>query len=302
MFNLKSFAKMSFISIIVLLTYIPIIFMVIFSFNKPSDKGELSFITWNGTTNGAYVELFSHNVVNAIANSTLIAFFTVLIVVPLATLIVYGLWRQKQKAHRVVVEGLANVALINPDIITALGLGVVFTSLFGAFSENDEGLFRAVISHVVVILPFVTLLLFPRSEKFNSSQFKASQDLGYGKIRTWFKTYLRYMLMPLIFATIVTVVLSFDDFILTRIVSNVDTVGVQLYSANFRPWALALGSLLFIVTIFGNLVYIAFKWRQNKNMIAAKNSLLSINRKFLNERKISVKNFFKRNQKEIQNV
>ncbi|SMC18628.1 ABC transporter permease [Mycoplasmopsis agassizii] len=307
MFKIQNIWKLIFISLIVLLTYIPIFFAVVFSFSSPSQRGFLSFTSFNYTSDGsvytgAYAELFSDSVLNAIANSTIIAFLTVIIIIPLSLLIVFGLWRQRQKAHRVVVEGLANIALVNPDIITALGLGILMTSFFGAFSLTDEGLIRAVISHVVVILPFVILMLFPRSEKFNPSLFKASQDLGYGKIRTWFNTYLKYMALPIFLATVVTVVLSFDDFILARITSNVETLGVQLYGGTFRPWALALGTFLLAATLIGNIVYILLKIKKN---IAIKKEVQDNEKRASRISKITVKqltNLVRKNKKEVNNV
>ncbi|AAT27536.1 ABC transporter permease [[Mycoplasma] mobile] len=277
MFNWIKASKISFVSIVILLMYIPLFFLLIFSFNATSRRGVISFDIWNGLSFQAYVDLFSQDVLLAFANSAIIAFFTIIITTILSLLTVFGLWKQKNKAIKLYTDGTNNIPIINADIITAIGIAILLTSMFGTLVANDEGIFRAIISHVVMTFPYSILIMYPRSEKFNETLFKASYDLGYGKIRTWFKTYFRYMLLPIIFSIIITTVFSFDDFILARISSNVQTVGVQLFAGQFQPWALALGSLLLIAVIIGNIIYVLFKISQAKKAKKTTSQLIKLN-------------------------
>lgn len=264
MFKWIKAGKISFVSIVILVMYIPLLFLLIFSFNQTSNRGQISFDVWNGATFDAYIDLFQQEVILAFANSTIIAISTIIITTTLSLLTVFGLWKQKNKAVKLYTDGTNNVPVINADIITAIGIAILLTSMFGTLASENEGMGRAIVSHVVMTLPYSILIMYPRSEKFNESLFKASYDLGYGKIKTWFKTYFIYMLLPILFSVIVTTVFSFDDFILARIVTNVQTVGVQLFAGQFQPWALALGSLLLICVIIGNIIFIFIKIKQSK--------------------------------------
>ncbi len=260
MTKFKSFSKYFYILVILILAYIPLFTMAIFSFNKTSDKGYVSFI-WNGFSWDAYKNLFSSEIMLSIVNSIIVALITSVIVVTLSLLTVYSLWKQKNKTLKTVHSITNNISMINPDIIIGVGLAMFFGATFGSLSSGSEGLMRTVIGHSVMTLPYGILVMYPKSEKFNKSLFEASWDLGYSRAKTWFRTYFVYMLSPIIFTIIITFVFSFDDFIITSITSNITTVGTQLYQGQFRSWALALGTLILIVMLAMN---VAFFIKQNK--------------------------------------
>lgn len=268
----KSFLRYSYIIVILLLLYIPIFFGLIYSFNEPSAKGVFSVTTWNRTSWSAYKELFSKSHSLAFVNSFLLGFTTSIIVIVLSLITVFALWRQKNRTIRTFVQGTSNIPLINPDVITGLTLAIVLNLIFiGTLKATNEGFFRAIIAHSVMCLPYGILIMLPKSDKFSKNIFEASQDLGYSKFKTWFKTYFTYMLGTIGFTFIITMALSFDDFIITRIVSNTETLGTQLYEGQFQAWSLAIGAISLIIVIFGNTIYAAYKTGQN-----ARNKKLSM--------------------------
>ncbi|EGV00322.1 ABC transporter permease [Mycoplasmopsis columbina] len=250
--------KQSYIYLILVVTYIPLIFAVVFSFNKPSAKGFLSF-TWNQGTNEAWVNFFADDRGNALVNSIIIALFTAIFVVIISLVTVYAMWRQKNKKYGVVIKSVNNIPLINPDNITAIGLVLVFSMLFGTLASTKEGLARGIVGHTLMALPYGITLMYPRSEKFNRSLMEASQDLGYSKFRSWFKTYFVYMIPSIIFSALVAAFLSFDDFIILRTTTNTVTLGTKLYEGQFQAWGLVVGAALMFLTIFGNIIYISYK-------------------------------------------
>lgn len=62
------------------------------------------------------------------------------------------------------------------------------------------------------------------------------------------------------FVVIVVVFLSFDDFIILRIVLNILILGIKLYEGEFRVWGLVVGVLLLIIVLLFNVIYILYKW------------------------------------------
>ena len=278
----KSFLKNFYIVAILLFLYIPIFFGMIYSFNEPSSKGIFSVTTWNKSSWQAYRELFSKSHSIAFVNSFLLAFSTSLIVITISLLTVFALWRQKNKAIRTYTQGSSNIPLINPDVITGFTLAIVLNLIFmGTLKATNEGFFRAVIAHTVMSLPHGILIMLPKSDKFSKNIFEASQDLGYSKFRTWFKTYFVYMLGSIGFTFVITMTLSFDDFVITKIVSNTETLGTQLYEGQFQAWSLAIGAIALIIVIFGNAVYVTYKLNADKKekraMLLNKKSSLFVN-------------------------
>ncbi|AXE61006.1 spermidine/putrescine ABC transporter permease potC [[Mycoplasma] phocae] len=260
MSKFKSFLKHSYIIAILACLYIPIIFGTIYSFNAPSDKGIFSVTTWNRFSYAAYVELFSKSHALAFINSFLLGLATSILVITLSLITVFSLWRHKNKTARTFVQSTSNVPLINPDVITGLTLAIVLNLIFlGTLKATNEGFFRAIIGHTVMTLPYGILIMLPKSDKFSKSIFESSQDLGYSKIKTWFKTYFVYMLGSIGFTFVITIALSFDDFIITRIVSNTETLGTQLYEGQFQAWSLGIGAISLLVVILANTIYIATK-------------------------------------------
>lgn len=259
----KKFLKYSYVLIILACLYIPIIFGTIYSFNAPSDKGIFSVTSWNRTSYEAYVELFSKSHWLAFVNSFLLGISTSIFVILLSLMTVFALWRHKNKTVRAYVQSTSNIPLINPDVITGLTLAIVLNLIFfTTLKATNEGFFRAIISHTVMTLPYGILIMLPKSDKFSKNIFEASQDLGYSKFKTWFKTYFVYMLGSIGFTFVITMTLSFDDFIITRIVSNTETLGTQLYEGQFQAWSLAIGGISLLVVLMANTIYVAIKSSQ----------------------------------------
>lgn len=260
-FKKHEIIRKSYIWIILILFYIPIFFGLIFSFNKPSDKDLIS-TTWNTFSWKGYQDLASSERIVSLANSFIIAVSTAIIVILISMITVFAIWKQKSKSIKTYINTSSNIPLINPDIITAISLAILLSSLFGILKATEEGVLRAIVSHVTMTLPYGIMLLYPRSEKFSKNLFEASLDLGYGRMKTWFKIYFTYMSPAISFVFIIVSFLSFDDFIITRITSNTSTIGVELYQGTFKTWALALGAIMLIFTILGNAFYI---WHKTRN-------------------------------------
>ncbi|BAW18015.1 spermidine/putrescine ABC transporter permease PotC [Mycoplasmopsis bovigenitalium] len=258
-----TFLRKSYIYLILALTYIPLFFAAVFSFSKPSKKGYLS-TSWNGFTTEAWSEFFTEGRDIALINSIIIAFFTSILVVFISLITVFALWRQKNKKYELVTKAVNNIPIINPDNITAIGLVLVFTLFFGVLSVVNEGIIRGIVAHTVMALPYGISLMYPRSEKFERSLYEASQDLGYSKVQSWFKTYFVYMIPTIVFAGLVATFLSFDDFIILKTTTNTSTLGTKLYEGNIKPWGLVVGTAILFATFIGNAIYIGYKAKMTK--------------------------------------
>ncbi|MGY5139575.1 ABC transporter permease [Mycoplasmopsis gallinarum] len=263
MSKFTAFLRQTYIYFILIIVYIPLVFATIFSFNKESDRGFLS-TSWNAFSIEAWKTFGDGGRLDALVNSVIIAIFTALFVVSISLVTVFAMWRQRNKKYGNIVRSVNNIPLINPDNITAIGLVLVFSILFGALANTKEGMVRGIVGHTVMALPYGITLMYPRSEKFNASLFEASQDLGYSKLRSWFKTYFIYMIPSIIFVSVVAAFLSFDDFIILSTTTNVSTLGTKLYAGQFRAWGLVVGAFLLFVIFLANIIYVSYKIIQVK--------------------------------------
>lgn len=264
MSKVTKWLKSSYIIIILAFFYVPLFFAAVFSFNADPKKGDMSFSGFEKFSTAGWESLFEGDMLTAITNSFLIAIPVSLVVIAISLMTVFGLWRQRNKSYKAFVDGTSNIPLINPDIITAVSLSLTFGLLFGSLQFGQSGYMRVFIAHIVMIVPFGITIMYPRSEKFNKTLFEASKDLGYGPVRTWFKTYLTWMMPVIIGSFVISLVLSLDDFIVTRLMYAGPTIGKQLYSSPVRAWSLAIGTLMLFATLIGTAVYIIFKTRKGK--------------------------------------
>ncbi|WLP85927.1 ABC transporter permease [Mycoplasma seminis] len=258
MSKVSSFLRKSYIYIILSIVYIPLFFGAIFTFNKATPKGQFN-TTWTQGTIENWLHLFDNDRLSALVNSILLALIVSFLVCTISLVTVYALYRQKNKVVKGFVTGSSNIPLINPDNITAIGLVLVFGAFFGVVQTDKEGFARVIVAHTIMAIPYGISLMLPRSEKFNNNLFEASMDLGYSKIKSWFKTYFVYMIPSIIMVVVVSSVLSFDDFIITRTVSNTPTLGTKLYEGSFEPWGLVLGTIILFITIIANVIYTLVK-------------------------------------------
>ncbi|WP_322961589.1 ABC transporter permease [Mycoplasmopsis cynos] len=256
-----TFLRRSYIYIILSFVYVPLVFGVIFSFNKPTPKGEFN-PTWTASTSENWKSLFNSGRDLSLINTLILAIVVSGLVIILSLITVYAVYRQKNKLLKTTLTATSNIPLINPDNITAIGLVLVFSAFFGIVLVDKEGFGRVIVGHTIMTLPYGILLMLPRSEKFNNNLFEASQDLGYSKIRSWFKTYLVYMIPSIITVLVVSSVFSFDDFIITRTLSNTSTLGTKLYEGAFEPWGLVLGSIVLFIVLTANIIYGIYKLKR----------------------------------------
>lgn len=267
-FFTKEFFQKIYVWIIIILFYIPIFFGLVFSFNKESNKGDVSLSGFNDFSVKGWLELVENDhIINGFVNSLLIAICVSVIVIIFSLITVFAIWRQKNKTIKAVVNSTSSIPLVNPDIITAVGLTLVLSTMFGVLSASSEGFERVVLSHTIMTLPYGILFMYPRSEKFSKSIFEASQDLGFSLVKTWFKTYLIYMMPSILFTFAICTMLSFDDFVITRVVSNTSTLATLLYEGKFKVWSLSLGSIALFIVAFINIGYVLYdKWK-NKGKV-----------------------------------
>lgn len=260
----KIFSK-SYVYVLIALFYIPLIVGFIYSFSAGAKRGNMSTI-FNHTNEGWNTLKTDTDKIIAMLNSIFLALIVALIVVVISLVTVFGLWRQKNRTARIYVAGTSNIPLVNPDIITAISLSAAFGAMFGVMSREDTGYIRLVIAQATMILPFGITLMNPRSEKFKITLLEASKDLGYGPIRTWFKTYFFHMIPVTAAVFGVALMMSLDDFIITRVVSKETTIGKLMYEGSLQPWVLALGAILMIITLSSTLILSAVLLRKERRL------------------------------------
>lgn len=232
------------ITILVLIfLYVPIIMLIITSFNDSRFGGD-----WMGFTLKWYERLwYEHKMWYALRNSLIVGISATVASTILGTCAAFALHRYKtrlQKAH----YGLIYTPLLIPDILTGISLLLFFVTV-----NIQLGLFTVFIAHTTFCMSYVTMVMLSKLQNFDFTLIEAAQDLG---ANTW--TLTRRVLLPLLApglmaGALLAFMLSIDDFVITFFVAGqgVSTLPIYVYNMikfGSTPIVNALSVLILVIT------------------------------------------------------
>lgn len=209
---MKNFLQKSFLLFIFALLYLPIIVLVVYSFNNARYS-----LQWHGFTLEWYQELLRDaELWRAFLNSIFLGFVAALIATILGLLctIHLFLWRYNKKRS---LYNLLFLLIIIPDIVLGVALLVFFN-----FTGIKLGFFSLLIAHITFCIPFVMLTINARIHTLDPNLYFSALDLGASAA-----TAHRKILFPLLWPAILSAfllcfTLSFDDVIISYFVSGPD--------------------------------------------------------------------------------
>ncbi|MBE7035316.1 MAG: ABC transporter permease [Ruminococcaceae bacterium] len=242
---MKTISKV-YMTLIFLILYIPIIVLILFSFNNTGNTG-----SFTGFSLYWYKELFaSPDTFNALKNTLILALSASVIATILGTAASVGIGKFKSKAIRNGVLSVTNVPMMNPDIVTGISMMLLFV-LVGGLLQADEklGFWTILIAHITFCLPYVILSVRPRVLGLNRSLSEAAMDLGCTPVSAFFKVELPAIMPGIISGFIMAFTLSLDDFVISYFTTGNDfqTLPLLIYSMTKKevtPDIYALSSLM----------------------------------------------------------
>src|SRR3990167_7440102 len=234
----------SYLSAIYLFFYIPIIILVVYSFNNTQYS-----LLWHGFTWRWYSELLDdadlwvaawHSFYLGITAATAATFIGMLAAVSIYRFRFLG---------RNVLNGLVFILILTPEIVSGASLLILFTLL-----QLGLGFFSLLLSHISFCIPFVIVMIYSRLVSFDKNIFEAAKDLG---ATDWliFRRIILPLLWPALLAGwLMSFTLSLDDVIISYFVSGpeFEILPLRIYSmvrAGIKPEINALCSVLFVVTL-----------------------------------------------------
>ena len=203
-----------------LFLFLPILVIIVFSFNKP--KGKFNY-TWQGFTFENWLHPFKYPALaKALRLSVEVAAISTAIALVLGTLVAIALVRQRFRGSKAVDTFLV-LPLTSPEVVMGASLLTLFLSMGWA-----TGFLTVIIAHVAFEISFIAMTVRARIRGFDWTLEDASLDLGAGPIRTFFKVTLPLIVPGIVAAAMLSFALSLDDFIITYFVSG-STVTYPLY-------------------------------------------------------------------------
>lgn len=233
-----------FMTIIYAYLYIPIIILIVNSFNE-SRFG----IQWQGFSTKWY-ELLANNdsLLEAAGHSLTMAVLSATFATAIGTLTAVALFRYRFRG-KPFVGGMLFVVMMSPDIVMAISLLVLFMIL-----GVSLGFWSLLFSHITFCLPFVVVTVYARLKDFDVKMLEAARDLGAGEF-----TILRKIILPLALPAVVagwllSFTLSMDDVVVSSFVTgpSYEILPLKIYSmvkVGVSPEVNALATVLLIMSL-----------------------------------------------------
>lgn len=241
---MKNLFKFSFMGLVYLFLYLPIIVLIANSFNA-SKFG----MKWGGWTTKWYSALINNDsLMQAAWHSINIAVFSATAATLLGSLTAVALFRYRFRGKGV-VNGLLFVVMMSPDIVMAISLLALFL-LMGA----QLGFLTLLIAHITFCLPFVVVTVYSRLNGFDVKMLEAAKDLGAGE---W--VILKQIILPLAKPAVaagwlLSFTLSLDDVIISSFVTGptYEILPLKIYSmvkVGISPEVNALAAVMLVVSL-----------------------------------------------------
>ena len=252
-----------YIALCFLFLYVPILVTMVFSFNSSK-----SLTHFTGFSFRWYEELLADNeIMSAVYVSVSIAVLATVISTILGTLTAIGL----SKSRKVLKEWLLNInnlPIMNPDIVTAIGLMILFSSM-----KIEKGYITMLLAHVVFCTPYVITSVYPKVRQLDDSLANAAMDLGASPFQTLMKVIIPCIKPGIYAGVLLAFTMSFDDFVISYFVTGngVQNISIIVYNMTKRtnPTINALSTIVIVVILvallFGNLVPMLMGKKNRKN-------------------------------------
>ena len=239
--------------------YIPILILIIFSFND-SKLGTV----WTGFTFDWYVKLFHNSqIIEAFFNSLFIAVVTTIISTIIGTLAALALHRYTFLGKSS-INTLFLVPVIIPDIVIGVSLLVVYGLL-----DIQLGLFTIIPGHVVWGISFVALIVLSRMSGLDQNLEEAAKDLGANEWQTFWRVTFPLIFPGILAGALLTFTMSFDEFEVAFFTSGPSstTLPVLVYSMvrmGISPEINALSTILILVVVAAITIWGIYTYYSNR--------------------------------------
>jgi putrescine transport system permease protein len=223
--------------------YIPILLLVIYSFN------DSRLVTvWGGWSTRWYVSLMSNDDLLSAAWVTIrVALISATIATILGTMAAVVLVRMGRFRGRTLFSGLIFAPLVMPEVITGLSLLLLFVAI-----NFDRGFWTIVIAHITFSMCFAAVVVQSRLMDFDRSVEEAAMDLGAKPATTFFQVTLPIIAPAVISAWLLAFTLSLDDLVIASFTQGpgATTLPIKIYSQVRRGVTPEINAICTIMIVF----------------------------------------------------
>jgi len=144
------------------------------------------------------------------------------------------------------VEQINQIPIMNPEIVTAIGLLMFFSAI-----HVKKGFMTLLLAHIMFCVPYVILSIMPKLRSLNPNLMEAAMDLGATPWQALTKVVVPQIMPGIISGALIAFTMSFDDFIISYFVTGngVSNISITVYTMSKRvnPSINALSTLIIVI-------------------------------------------------------
>ena len=221
--------------------YLPILYMIIFSFNDGK-----SLTSFSGFSLRWYRHMLeSHDMMESLYTTFAVALIATAVSTVVGTISAIGLSKSK-KIVRDVMEQIDNLPLMNPEIVTAIGFMLLFITF-----KVEKGFVTMLLAHIAFCIPYVILSVMPKIKSLDPNLADAAMDLGATPWQALTKVIVPQITPGIVSGSLIAFTMSVDDFIISYFVtgSGVKNLSIMVYTMSKRvnPSINAISTLVVVI-------------------------------------------------------
>ena len=275
----KKIIGQTYIWVLLLLMYLPVLVLIVFSFTEAVNVGQ-----WSGFSFNLFARLFkSEEIMIALGNTVLIAVISALVSTVIGTLGAIGAYYSKRRMRNA-IDLATQIPVVNAEIVVAFSLTVMFVFIGKIFAKlgGDSYIFSfwtLLIGHCCLSVPFVYISVKPKLQQMDPSLYEAALDLGASPTQALGKVIIPEVMPGVLSGFMLSITLSLDDFIVTAFTrgagllsgsKNIETlstlVQAKIKKGPIPPELRALTTILFVIVVIAVIGISIYRNNQSKKV------------------------------------
>lgn len=230
----------AYLIIVLLFIYLPIGYLILFSFNEGK-----SMTNFSGFSLKWYESMFSNRMmIESIRTTLIVAVVATAVSTVVGTVAAIGLSKAKRIVRSIILE-VNNLPVMNPDIVTAIGLMLLFISV-----KFQLGMLSLILSHISFCTPYVILSVMPKLRQLDDNVAEAAMDLGATPWKALTKVIIPQIYPAILSGALIAFSMSFDDFVISYFTAGMDVQNISMYvysMKRYNPSVNAMSTLIVVV-------------------------------------------------------
>lgn len=229
--------KYVYLGLMLLFLYLPILYLIVFSFNDfPVIRRSRMYTNigkWNGFTLANYGDVFTGDAGSALLLTLEIALITGIVATIIGTAAAIGINSMKKRSRNAVLS-VSQLPMVNPDLVTGITFMMLFVfvnSLLADVNLKIGDFAKLLIAHISFSIPYVIFSVLPRLKQSSDMLYEAALDLGCSPLKALWKAVIPDIMPGISSGFIMAITMSLDDFVVSYFVSDLrPNLSIYIYT------------------------------------------------------------------------